>query len=531
MLKQKQRKLPSIRRQYRSVVNLDFGLDYSMPTTMVQEAATPNCHEVTFRDKVVEKAYGADIFASTDETPLDGTFMLAKQYVTNTGTEELVVHTTDDIYVYSVDNDEFDSILGEEIEFTGTDDDFFSSIIVNDHYIFSNGVDNPMYYDMANPPVLELPGAENCGCRAMQMIGERLNLYGLPDLPRRVKWTVAGGISTPPAETDWTGPGSGDVDLDSTFGDDIIQTAHKLGNYVILYGKKTIVMQEYVGLVSKPYSFYSRVSGIGTPAVGGVANLGDMHIFLGWDDIYLYKGGTDVQSIGDRVSREIFIIANPEYIHRSFMAYLEEQYEVRLYFPLIGSKYPNCYFTYSLSNQSWSRGSRKYTGFGKYKRVTDAPTWDTVGTETTTWDDMTTRWNDSRYESLSPLNIYGDENGIVYADNELSMNNAGVAIDGWWETKDYVVGDGYRRRTTNWMSLGFEARGDTVQVSYSTDLGENFSAPVEFSLESEWKKYRYDLNVNAPQIRFRFRNYKASQTFAMRELEIGFVEASDRGVE
>jgi hypothetical protein len=673
----KKRKLPTIRRQYHSIIGLDSGLDYSAPSTVIADTFSPSCEEVTFRDKVVEKSYGTQFFASTNITPLLGTVMGTKQYVKNDEiSESFVVHTTSDVYVYNTTSKlleciteglvvedcedvwavngtvtcatsadyrkgtysiaitipvttfttgiaaykNFDAVdlstytylhfyikssiattatdldiriseenaggtggsyedisvpaltagvwkevsvvfagagatrnailsislvraanLGAQIIYiddvmatiplSGDIDDTISSIVVNDYYVFNNGIVPLLYWDMGTllPTAVELPGGEALACRAMASIGERLCTYWAPGAPRRVQWTVAGSLSIPPVETDWTASGSGDVDLDSVFGDDVIMTAYKLGNYVVIYGKKTIVMQEYAGLVSKPFSFYGRVHDVGVPSTRAVANIGDKHIFLGWDDIYLFRGGTDVESIGDKVSDELFSLINPTYIHRSFMVYLDEQYEVRLYFPLIGSETPNCYFTYSLSNRSWSRGSRSYTGFGPYKKMAAADTWDTVGTATTTWDEMAGRWDDVTNELLSPLNIYGDSNGIVYEDNESTLNLAGVAIDGWWDTKDFVVGESYRRDTTNWMSLGFEATGDTVMVSYSTDLGLNYSAPVTFTLTTEWKMYKYDINVNSPQVRFRFRNYQLSETFEVRQIELGYLKASDRG--
>jgi hypothetical protein len=419
------------------------------------------------------------------------------------------------------------------IPLAGDADDNHSAIVCNDYYVHSAGADSdtPLkYWDMIVDTFLPLPGGTSLACKSMNMIGERLNLYGLPDLPRRVAWTIIGGLSIPPLATNWTDTTSaGDTDLDSIFGEDVIQTSAKLGNYVVIYGKKTIAMQEYTGKsATDPYGFYVRVAGTGTPSERGVANLGDSHIVMGWDDVFLYKGGTSVESIGDKVSSELFSIINPTYIHRSFMVYLQEQYEVRLYFPLIGSETPNCYFTYSLKNGSWSRGSRSYTAFGEYKRILGADTWDTIGTATTTWDELILRWNDTSNESLSPLNIYGDSDGIVYKDNESTLNNAGVAIDGYWDTKDFVVGDGYRRKTTNWMSIGWEGMGDTIDISYSTDLGASYSVPVTFSLTSDWVKYNMDLNVNAPQVRFRFRNSTLSETFSLRYLELGYVEASDR---
>jgi len=673
----KTRKLPTLRRQYHSIVGLDSGLDYSMPSTMIAETATPKCEEVTFRRKVVGKAYGTEFFASTNTTPLTGVVMMGKQYIKDDElSEKFILHTSSNVYVYNTTNEllecitegvvvedcedvwsvvgtvtcatstsvrkgtysvaitipvttftdgvaayedftakdlstftrlhfyikssittittDLDIRLSEEvaggtgasyedisvpalvagvwkevsvaiagagptrnavlsvslvraadlgaqivniddvmatIELTGDEDNCVSAAVVNDYYVFSNDIVPLQYWDMAAATVATLPMTTPTACRAMTMIGERLCLYWAPSAPRRVSWTIVGALHVPPVVTDWTASGSGNTDLDSVFGEDVIQTAHKLGNYVVVYGKKTIVMQEYTGkAVTDPFSFYSRVTGVGTPAERGVANLGNKHIFLGWDDIYLYKGGLDVESIGDKVSDEIFSIINPTYIHRSFMVYLDEQYEVRLYFPLIGSTTPNCYFTYSLGNGSWSRGSRNYTGFGSYKRVTGAFTWDTIGTATTTWDEIITRWDDTTNETLSPLNIYGDGSGVVYVDNDTILNNAGVAIDGYWDTKDLVVGDGYRRKTTNWMSLNFEATGDSVMVSYSTDLGATYSVPVTFALTSEWKTYKYDLNINSPQVRFRFRNYQMSETFELRQIEVGYIEATDREV-
>ena len=416
-------------------------------------------------------------------------------------------------------------------EMTGDEDNNFVAAVVNDYYVISNGLAPLLYWDMATATFTALLGGTSLAANAMWIIGERLCLYRIPSYPRRVQWTIVGGLSTTPVATDWTASGSGDTDLDSVFGDDVIQTAHKLGNYVVIYGKQTIAMQEYTGSsINDPFSFYVRVAGTGTPSERGVVDLGDKHIILTWDDIVVYKGGTSVESIGDKVSREIFDLINPTYIGRAFMVHLSEEYEIRLYFPLIGSTTPNCYFSYNLQSKSWSRGTRSYTGFGSYKVVATADTWDTIGTATTTWDELTIRWDDVRIERLAPLNIYGDSSGIVYKDNELVTNNAGVAIDGYVDTKDYVIGEGYRRNVTNWMEFNFEATGNTVTVYYSTDLGASWNIGKTFTLTSAWKKYRYDINVNSPQIRFRFRNSTISETFSVREWELGYVRATDRGV-
>ena len=420
-------------------------------------------------------------------------------------------------------------------EETGDEDDFYSAEVLNNYYIYNQGIAPIYYWDMATAAVAIMLGGTNLACKAMRKLGERLCLYHIIDTgvayPQRVQWTVAGGVSIPPAATDWTDPGSGNTDLESTMGSDFILAAEKLSNYVVIYGERTIVSQEYTGVVASPYAFYTRITGVGLAAPRAIVNLGEEHIFLGWDNVYSYKGGASIDRIGDAIENELFTIMNPEYIHRSFLIYIEETDEIRLHFPLVGETLPNTYFTYKISNQSWSRGSRIYSAFGYFSKVTSV-TWHTYGGDgNVPWDEATARWQDSTLEALAPLNLYGDTSGILYQDNESSYDNAdGTAIDGYWESKDFVTGDGYRRTMTNWMELGFEAKGATIDVSYSTDFGVTWSTVETFTLTTAWAQYRHDFNANSPQIRFKFRNAVQGETFDVRQIELGMIEATDRGV-
>jgi len=521
--------LPSIKRQYHQVYGVDSGLDYSIPSTLIGETYTPSCSDVTLCDKIISKTLGASVFAGTDISSLSGTFMMAKHYVKNNESEKLVVHTTDSVYYYDAEEDEFVDITDEPL--IGDEDNSYCAAVVNDYYVFSDGIAPIYYWDMSAGTVAELTGATTLACNAMAKFGERLNLYGIPDYPRRVQWTVVGGLTTPPSADDWTNTGAGDTDLDGVFGEDVIMTAYPLGNYIVIYGKKTIAMQEYTAKsADNPYAFYTRVAGVGTPSKRGVANLGNSHIFLGWDSVYLYGGGTDVEDIGEKIATELFSLINPEYIHRSFVVYLEEQNEVRIFFPLIGSELPNAYFSYNLQSKSWSRGIRSYTGYGSYKRVSGAVTWDTIATATTSWEATVGRWNDVINEDLSPINIYGDENGIVYWDNASVYNNVDAAIESWYTTKDFVIGDSYVRKTTTWMEFNFEARGHSVTLSYSTDFGATWVGEETFELTSCWEQYSYQFEAYSPQIRFRFYNDELDETFEVRSYEIGYVPATDRGV-
>jgi len=209
------------------------------------------------------------------------------------------------------------------------------------------------------------------------------------------------------------------------------------------------------------------------------------------------------------------------------MVYIEETDEIRLYFPKVKSALPNAYFSLNLENYAWSRGTRSYTGFGYYSLV-NAPTWENITPQV--WEQQTRRWDDATTTALAPINLYGNDDGVIYEDNETTNDLAGVAISGRYDTKDYVLGEGYRRTTTNWLELNFEGRGNTVRLYYSTDFGKSWTFLETVTLSSDWTLENVDFEAYAPQIRYSFRNSVLGETFAVRNVELGFIPASDRGI-
>jgi hypothetical protein len=210
------------------------------------------------------------------------------------------------------------------------------------------------------------------------------------------------------------------------------------------------------------------------------------------------------------------------------MMFIEEKDEIHLCVPIRGSTTPNLRFIYNISKDSWSRGERQYSGYGYYE-TKSAPTWDEA---TDAWDSYSTlKWDDSTLLALSPLNLLGTTTGVVVKGDALTHNLAGVKIDGWWDTKDFVVGEGYQREITNWMELNFEGRGNSVDIWYSTNEGSIYTFVKTVALTSEWKLYNVDFEVNSVKIRFRFRNNNKDETFQLRMLEIGYISSTSRGKE
>ena len=106
--------VPKERRKYHSVFGLNGGLNYSAPTTMIQDDETPKSSECWYRNHRIEKAKGNQYFADTETNPLEGTVLKIFQIYKTTGSDWLVVHTTTDMYYYDTTNKTFINITDVE---------------------------------------------------------------------------------------------------------------------------------------------------------------------------------------------------------------------------------------------------------------------------------------------------------------------------------------------------------------------------------------------------------------------------------
>lgn len=111
----KSTKLPKEKRQYHSVFGLNGGLNYSAPTTMIQDVETPNSSETWYRNHIIEKAKGNQYFADTETNPLEGEVLEIFQFYKTTGTNKLLIITTTDMYYYDTGNDTLVNITDVEL--------------------------------------------------------------------------------------------------------------------------------------------------------------------------------------------------------------------------------------------------------------------------------------------------------------------------------------------------------------------------------------------------------------------------------
>ena len=134
---------------------------------------------------------------------------------------------------------------------------------------------------------------------------------------------------------DWSTASGGGY---TTVGDspDWMQAMKRLGPNLIAYKERSIYIGRRTFLADPPFRFEPAPGqGIGLAAPNSVGDLGEEHIFLGWDDVYVFslKG---LVPIGTRIREELFYGdngINPAYIHLSTGIIAEEFDEYWLFIP------------------------------------------------------------------------------------------------------------------------------------------------------------------------------------------------------
>lgn len=509
--------IPKVQRQYYSVFAPNGGLRYDLPSTMLEDQYTPRCEEIRLEDGVVRKQKGTAGFAGTVASPLNGTVM-ALSYINGA----CRCHTTTKVYLLSAGA--FVDKTNDAM--TGDEDNAYSWAFITNIYIFTNGKDQ-IQQMASDGTVSDLGGAGTYLPFWILYYGGRLCMYnvldGGVDCSKRVRWSEL----EKPEDYD-SDKGAGLTDLYSMLrDDDEIVRAERLGSDIIIYGDHSMARQTYDGAYFKaPYGFRAAIPDTGLSASRALVSIeGKRHIFMGWDDIYIYEGLSDVHAIGGPIRDELFNIIAPTYINRSFMVHIPAENKMRLFIATTGNTTPDTYFEYDLEAGHWTRGTRSYTGWGPYKEAS-AITW---GDLVDTWGDQAWEWGDQTLYALADSQLYGS-GSVVYKDDGTAKSLAGTAIDCFYETKDFVTGEGYRRTLTHWMELNFEAKGTTVDVSYSTDEGVNWTTLETTTLTSDWAKYNIDFTVDEPVIRLRWRNEEDDGLFELRWFEVGYLEATDGGV-
>lgn len=225
-----------------------------------------------------------------------------------------------------------------------------------------------------------------------------------------------------------------------------------LGDYLIIYGERTIVPIQFVG---DPLIFTFRVAMIGVGPISsyGVADFGDFHEFIGSDAGYVFDGVT-LKEINSHVWRDVLRQTDPARRREAYAHFDEEQGDLIWSIPnnsdpgvgTEGSEPTVAWVEHYLEDvgnfpgSAFSKRSFPFTASGFYERKVGL-TWNDI---TQQWQEFNFAWNDQFFQAAFPLNMVGRADGTVYTLNQTQLAN-GAPLLSFVRTGRFALSSGRER--------------------------------------------------------------------------------------
>lgn len=379
---------------------------------------------------------------------------------------------------------------------------------------FTNGVDKPQRFDGTTVELIpNLPSSGNIICRTMVMFKNTLCLYNIieagTEKPYLVIWSDVGNVE------EWVlGDASNNPLVDAR--DDIV-AVRPLGQDIIIYRKKSIVRQEFVGAAFELFRFRTMVfgevlgaQGVGAVSPNGVFALTDQHVIFAQEGVYLYQGGNSVRLISEKIFSGTFDIdgdVDPDKTHRSFVQFFDRLNELFCFYADINATFPNKALILDAETFTWRK--RKFQSGLEYTssnlRVDSAATGVQIQNLVGTIIEQTFSLGGAAIGGGIPsvlvtADITAGATSAVYKFDATTPGEAGTDIDWFLETKDFRAVDRFWR--LDWLEI--KAKGPAITVSVSFNGGATFISMGNTVATSTMTKTRFFSQNVSESIRFRF---------------------------
>lgn len=365
----------------------------------------------------------------------------------------------------------------------------------SDLMVFVNGIDTPKQYDgVTVEDVVGLPGTTFTAFAVAVFKDHLIFLRTVEDgtaHPQRERHSDTGDPGN------WTTGNAGFTDLVES--EDFIITANKLGPYLIIYKERSIIRVEFVGLSTELFAFTTAISGEGAQSVDSVVDLGDEHLVFGNSNIYSYKGGFNLDPVGDNIFHKIFSTKgelNPSNSGKVIGIYIEELDEVWYIYPSGLDTDPKNMIRYLVGEQSFAERvwPTAITGYGLFVLEEDKDWASLVGD----WDAQNYDWGAKTTLSNAPTTHICLGTQIVEYDY-LETTDDGAAIEYLLETGDFYISQWLIK--VDYVEL---ALNGTCEVFYSIDEGVSYVSLGEIGPGVNFQKFRIFRQFVGRKVRFRF---------------------------
>jgi hypothetical protein len=343
------------------------------------------------------------------------------------------------------------------------------------------------------------------------------NIQGGTDIGERVQWCDTANPEN------WSTGNSGSRDLIDD--NENITGISLFGDYIAVH-KKTSIYLGYLVNTSDIFKFDRKATGSGTVANQSIVNLPTGHqAFVASDGIRIFNG--IVATLVDaKVNGEIRASINADRWHKCWGILVKEKDEAWFGIPIGSQTTPDTVYKYNYKTGVIYKDIR--SGQTAAWRAAASSTSKTWGSTSGTWGASTEKWSDSQIGADFTSIYFGSNGGVVSKyDSDVNNDNAS-AIESFWESKDFESQE--KGRIARWKRLEFWAKGNTVDIYYSTDEGETWTQMLDapFTLGSSFPDDTSPdvayFDAIGSRIRIRFENKVDGETFQLKQFILGYTD-------
>lgn len=484
-----------------------LGLDTSMPGSLIDARATPDCQNVRIERTQIKKKEGYRQLGVT----LSGDVMLLGETDIE-GTKHFFCITTLEFYWWNSGAAAWVNDTGSGINLGGVVTTpacwSTSKISGKNILVFTNYVDAIWKWTGDTDDIAALGGSPPIPKYLLGFDRYLLLGYikdGADIYPERVQWC---DYDDPETWTQGVATTAGYQDLDDGHP---ITGMFRLGNNACI-SKENSIWVGYLTNDDRIFQFEAVERRLGFLAGNTIKVIpGGVAIGLSKHGIVQFNG-LSAQLIAPSIFEDIRDDVNPQQVHKSFANVVAELNEYHLYVPVSNGNYPTRVYKYNyLTKQVYRDTVTDLTAAGLWTNIQGT----LIDDFTSTIDSYTGKFDDVIRSTFYPVIILGDKNGKTYEVDYDLENEDDVAINAYWCSQDIAVYPGYY---SHWSELMIEAKGDAVTVSYSTDEGSTYTTLETVTLASAMAVYTIYCDIFAEKVRIKVTNSTASETFTLRNI-------------
>lgn len=485
----------------KAILKPDLGLDYSQPAAYL-DLRRNFPQNMRVQRGLVRKREGTKELSASTISGANGIVGMVT-YPTEEEAIRLLRTSKTKLEMYNTATDDWDDKTGGG-DFSGGDENYFDFTVAENKLIGTNFINVPWTYTDGDAARAALGGSppkfKYCEYMEPYLVVAYTDAASQNHL--KVQWPDTGDI------TDWA---SGNADSKLLSHDnDMIRGLKNLNEFCAAYKKNAIYLGRKVD-TSDVIKWDLVEVGTGLMNHRCVIEHQGFHYFMAVNDFRVFNGVRS-ESIGKDVRELVFNSRNANKDSSHWALHMLDYDEIWFFMVPASGTYPTKVYKFNYRHGFWYEDTcPNYRAGAVWFNQAGTLINDLVGKI----NEQANFINDYLSTTNAPTYAVGDNSGQALTIDRTTSNDNGVLVDAWVDSLDFVA-DTFERNK-RWLQLDFWAKGNYVEIYYSTDEGDSWQSLSTVTLDGDMRVHRVYFDVVSEKIRFRFRNKTAGSTFWLQQ--------------